>query len=69
MCWIGKPVTGCYTTYIYIDSMGLYTNVNSLLFWVHYSSQKTSEKETALDCGFGFAIANTIKAANLKQFH
>ena len=49
-------------------SVGLYTNVNSLLFWVHFSSQKISEKETALNCGFRFAIANTIKAANLKQF-
>ena len=68
MCWIGKPVTGCYTT-LYEDGMGLCTNVNSLLFWVHYSSQKILEKETALNCGFGFAIANTIKAANLKQFH
>ena len=38
-------------------------------FSVHYSSQKISEKKTALNCGFGFAIANTIKAANLKQFH
>ena len=49
--------------------MGLYTNVNSVLFGVHYSGQKISEKETALNCGFGFAIVNTIKAANLKQFH
>ena len=48
---------------IYVDSMGLYTNVNSLLFWVHYSSQKISENETALNCGFGFAVANPIKAA------
>ena len=49
--------------------MGLYTNDNSLLFWVHHSSQKISENKTALNCGFGFAIANTIKVANLKQFH
>ena len=54
---------------IYVDSMGLYTNVKSLLFWVHDSSQKLSENETALNCGFGFAIANPIKEANLKQFH
>ena len=53
---------------MYVDRMGLYTNVNSLLFEVHYSSQTISEKETALNCGFLFAIANTIKAANLKQF-
>ena len=53
MCWIGKPVTGCY---IYVDRMGLYTNVNSLIFWVHYSSQKISENETALNCALGFAI-------------
>ena len=47
--------------YKYVDSMGLYTNVNSLLFWVHYSSQKISENETALNCGFGFAIATQLK--------
>ena len=46
---------------IYVDSMGLYTNVNSLLFCVHYSSQKI-ENETALNCAFRFAIANLIKA-------
>ena len=48
---------------IYLDSMGLYTNVDSLLFWVHYSSKKMSENETAINCDFGFAIANPIKAA------
>ena len=31
-----------------------------LLFRVHYSSKKISENETALNCGFGFAIANPI---------
>ena len=36
-----------------------------LFFWVHYSSQKISESETALKCGFGFAIANQIKAVSL----
>ena len=61
MCWIGKPVTGCYKT-LYVDSMGLYTNVNSLLVWVHYSSQKISENETAVNCGSVFAIANPIEA-------
>ena len=30
---------------------------------------KKYQKETALNCCFGFAIANTIKAANLKRFH
>ena len=54
---------------IYVDSMFLYTNVNSLLFWVYYRIQKISEKETALNCGFGYAIAKTIKVKNLKQFH
>ena len=63
MCWIGKPVTAWLLYNIYVDSMGLYTNVNSLIFWVHYSSQKISVNETALNCGFGFAIANQIKAA------
>ena len=48
---------------IYVDSKGVYTNVNSRLFWVHYSSKKISENETALNCGFGFAVANPIKAA------
>ena len=61
MCWIGKPVTGCYTTYILI----VWADV-PMLFWVHYSSQKISENETALNCGFGFAIANPIKAADFK---
>ena len=37
---------------IYVDSMGLYTNINSMLFLVHYSSQKISENETALNCNF-----------------
>ena len=32
---------------IYVDNMGLNTNVNSLIFWVHYSSKKISENETA----------------------
>ena len=68
MCWIGKPVTCCYTTYMYVDGMGLYTNVDSPLFWVHYSRQKISENKTALNCGFGFAIAYTIKVANLKFY-
>ena len=31
--------------------------------------KKISENKTALNSGFGFAIANTIKVANLKQFH
>ena len=53
MWWIGKPVTDCYTTYMYVDSMGLYTNVNALLFWVHYSSQKILENKTALNCSLG----------------
>ena len=35
---------------IYVDSMGLYT-------------KKISENETALNCGFGFVIANPIKQA------
>ena len=63
MCRIGKPSSNWLLYNIYVDSMGLYTNVNSLLFWVHYSSQKISENETALNFSFGFAIANPIKAA------
>ena len=31
--------------------------------YMYYSSQKISENKTALNCGFGFAIANQIKAA------
>ena len=62
MLWIGKPVTGLHIYNICVDSMGLYyTNGNSLLFWVHYSSQKISEWN-CFSC-FGFAIANQIKAA------
>ena len=30
---------------------------------------KKYQNKTALNCAFEFAIANTIKAANLKQFH
>ena len=37
---------------MYVGSMGL-----------HYSSKKISENETALNCCFGFAMANPIKAA------
>ena len=69
MCWIGETIVQLLLYNIYADSMGLYTNVNSLLFWVYYSSQKISENKTALNCSFGFAIANTIKATNLKQFN
>ena len=65
--WIGKPVTGCYN--IYVDSMGylsnIYvdsTNVNSLIF-EYTTVVKIRENETALNCGFGFAIANPINEA------
>ena len=45
---------------MYADSMGLYTNVNSVILST-YISQKISENETALNCSFGFTIANPIK--------
>ena len=47
--------------YVHVDSMGLYTNVNSLIFWVHYSSKKISENETALNCGFGLQLQTQLK--------
>ena len=42
-----------------------------ILCYFEYTTvvKKISENKTALKCGFGFPIANTIKAANLKQFH
>ena len=67
MCSIGKPVTGCDTTYMQI--VWAYIPMLIVLFRVHQSSQKISENKTAMNCGFGFAIANTIKEGNLKQFH
>ena len=33
------------------------------------SSKKISGNQTALNCSFGFKIANTIKAVNIMQFH
>ena len=56
---------------IYVDGIALYTNVNSLIFLLHYSSQKISGNDTALNCGFGgfgFPIANSIKAAIYSSF-
>ena len=44
--------------------MGLYTNVNSLIF-EYTTVVKISENETALNSSFGVAIANPIKAAFL----
>ena len=46
---------------IYVDSMGLYTNVNSVLFSVHYSSQKISENETALIAALGLQLQTQLK--------
>ena len=41
--------------------MGLYTNANSLLFLVHYSSQKISENETAL-AALGLQLQTQLKS-------
>ena len=64
-------VTGYYTTYMQIvwAYIPMLIGINIGNVKIHYSSQKVSEKETALNCCFGFAIVNTIKVANLKQFH
>ena len=42
-----------------------------ILSYFEYTTvvKKISEKETALNCGFGFEIENPIKSANLKQLH
>ena len=40
-----------------------------LCYFEYTTVVKKYQNKTALNCGFGFAIANTIKAANLKQFH
>ena len=60
MCLIGKPVTGCYTTYMQIA----WANIPMLiLFYFEYITVvKKYQNEIALNCGFGFAIANPIKA-------
>ena len=39
-----------------LDSMGLYTNVNSLIFWIHYCNQNIIRQQNSFsNWGFGFA--------------
>ena len=40
-----------------------------LCFSEYTTVVKKYQNKTALNCGFGFAIANIIKEANLKQFN
>ena len=40
-----------------------------LSYFEYTTVVKKYQNKTALNCGFGFAIANPIKVANLKQFH
>ena len=40
-----------------------------LCYFEYTTVVKKYQKKTALNCGFGIAIANTIKVANLKHFH
>ena len=50
--------------------MGLYINVNSVImsYFDYTTVVKKYQNETALNCCFGFAIANPIKAAIKSSF-